>query len=1069
MTGEPRSSIRRLAGRGKRALRRRLGVTSDVPRPPLEPDVATLVESSLFDHEWYARQTGVQRSREASARHYLAEPRGVLRAHPHPLFDPEFYADALPDDLVEAMDETDPFVFYLRRRTWRRVTHPLFDTKGYLRRNKDARQYAGGALAHYAAVGVPAGLQPNDWLAADAEGRFPDLRAWLADRHEEWAKRAADIPTVWRRRFDDAQAERFTQTWADVSVPRDPDRPTVSVILDAGLDDAAFAATLSSVARQDDVTWELVVVDRGRLSTLAEALAEHAPGASVVEAVDDDLPEALNRAVDTASGRFVAFVRSGDIWSPGRLRLMAAVAERESAPLVADVLARTSPEGGARRYAVDGHPAGALSSRHAIDLARLLFSRALLDEVGTFDPAIPGEWDFDLVLRASQAAKVRLIPVIGVERERGIRVTAHRLPPALRPPVDPAGVPTWADVALNRRLIDWAELAGREQDPETVSVIIPTFHDGRMTAGAVESVLASDGVGGIRVQCIVWDNGSVATVSAELDALKIRFPEIVLVHSPVNHGFALGNNLALPYAVGATVVFLNNDTTVEPDWLLPLREMLADPGVLAAQSLLIYPTGAVQSGGVAFPSTGGIPHAFLRGFPVEDARGIEQLEFAALTGAALALRHADVVALHGFDPIFRNGMEDVDLCLRLRELRNGTFRVAGGSPVVHHESRSQGRYDSHLLNRRLYLDRWAGVAEPRDDVRLWASRGFRVIDHELPQAAPGARRDTLEPRPVLVRESKLLVRESAPRLRWAIKNPAPAGKDGEHWGDTHFARAVAAALRELDQEVVIDARGEFDRSTSRHDDVALVLRGLAPFMPSYEQVSIGWVISHPEMLSWSEASSYDRLVAASVPWAEDTSRRWGIRVDPLLQATDPTSFHPDRGIPDSGHPVIFVGGSRDVARPIVTDAAAARLPLSVYGHGWRPFIDKRFIKAEYLPNAELGEFYRRAGVVLNDHWQEMREQGFLSNRLFDAVASGARVITDDVAGLRDVFGSSVQVYRTPEDLTRLSSLADPDAVFGSDEERRAAAATIHREHSFLARGRQLLEIAVEERRRRGFA
>ena len=33
-------------------------------------------------------------------------------------------------------------------------------------------------------------------------------------------------------------------------------------------------------------------------------------------------------------------------------------------------------------------------------------------------------------------------------------------------------------------------------------------------------------------------------------------------------------------------------------------------------------------------------------------------------------------------------------------------------------------------------------------------------------------------------------------------------------------------------------------------------------------------------------------------------------------------------------------------------------------------------------------------MVLNDHWEDMRAEGFLSNRLFDAVASGARVVTD---------------------------------------------------------------------------
>jgi GT2 family glycosyltransferase len=599
-----------------------------------------------------------------------------------------------------------------------------------------------------------------------------------------------------------------------------------------------------------------------------------------------------------------------------------------------------------------------------------------------------------------------------------------------------------------------------------VSVIIPTYNDAVVTWAAVESVVATDGVDGITVECIVWDNGSIPRIAAVLDALPLRFPGVTVVHSPINHGFALGNNLALEHATGELVVFLNNDTTVPSEWLVPIVAAMADPAVLGAQALLVYPSGAVQSAGVVFPSTGGLPYGFLQGFPVEDARGIEQLEFAALTGAALAIRTEDVIALRGFDPVFKNGMEDVDLCHRLHELRQGTLRVLPQQPVVHYESRTAGRYARFLVNREIYLERWAGRCEPRDDGHKWATRGFRVVDHEVGERVQ--RRRLLIPSPVLVRESRLTVREAPMRLRWAIKNPAPAGARGETWGDTHFARATAAALRAVGQEVVIDHRLEFARSTSRHDDVALVLRGVAPFGPSPEQVSIGWVISHPEMLSWQEASAYDRLVAASVTWAAHTSRRWGIRIDPLLQATDPDLFNPDRAVPDTGHPVLFVGSSRHTYRPIVRDAIEAGLPLSLYGDAWRKFIPGHYVKAPYLANGDLGAAYRSAGVVLNDHWEDMRVDGFLSNRLFDAVASGARVITDEVEGLREVFGDSVQVYRTPQDLTRLSSLPDPSVVFGDDDAIRAEAARIAREHSFRARAEQLVAIALEERRRRGF-
>jgi hypothetical protein len=239
---------------------------------------------------------------------------------------------------------------------------------------------------------------------------------------------------------------------------------------------------------------------------------------------------------------------------------------------------------------------------------------------------------------------------------------------------------------------------------------------------------------------------------------------------------------------------------------------------------------------------------------------------------------------------------------------------------------------------------------------------------------------------------------------------------------------------------------------------------LVRYQPRYGNVNLLWVISHPDMLSRAEATAYDRVLAASMDWSERKAREWGIPIEPLLQATYPQLFHPDRGRPDTGHPVLFVGNSRKQLRPLVLDAVAAGLPLSVYGPGWKGLIPPEYIKGHSIPHDELARAYRSAGVVLNDHWEDMRVNGFLSNRLFDAVASGARVATDDVLGLEGLFGRSVQVVRDIGDLTRLTSAHDLNAIFGDDVERRRTAARVHAEHSFGRRARQLLYVALDARR-----
>ena len=72
------------------------------------------------------------------------------------------------------------------------------------------------------------------------------------------------------------------------------------------------------------------------------------------------------------------------------------------------------------------------------------------------------------------------------------------------------------------------------------------------------------------------------------------------------------------------------------------------------------------------------------------------------------------MALHGFDPVFRNGMEDIDLCLRLfkKPCGPGGSSYSPESRVTTHESQTPGRYDSYdtWQPRAFYLQRWGSTA-----------------------------------------------------------------------------------------------------------------------------------------------------------------------------------------------------------------------------------------------------------------------------------------------------------------------------------------------------------------------
>lgn len=300
-----------------------------------------------------------------------------------------------------------------------------------------------------------------------------------------------------------------------------------------------------------------------------------------------------------------------------------------------------------------------------------------------------------------------------------------------------------------------------------------------------------------------------------------------------------------------------------------------------------------------------------------------------------------------------------------------------------------------------------------------------------------------------------------PSLRWAIKIAAPPGRPGEYWGETHFARGLADALRRLGQDVVIDAYAARRRPTAYLDDVELALRGPEPFDAPRAPHSILWVISHPDEVTRAEVTDFEHVFAASAPWASRAGSRFGRPVMPLLQCTDVRRFHPS-GLP-RGDRRVFVGTARGIIRPSVVEPIRAGLPVSVYGPDWTGFIPAASIVARSVPNEQLPALYESADAVLNDHWPAMRAAGFLSNRLFDVVAAGGRVISDDVEGMAAVFGGSVWTYSTiPELLGALRG--ELDHLFPTDDALATIAGRVRDLHSFDARAEELLATVVDSQK-----
>ena len=288
----------------------------------------------------------------------------------------------------------------------------------------------------------------------------------------------------------------------------------------------------------------------------------------------------------------------------------------------------------------------------------------------------------------------------------------------------------------------------------------------------------------------------------------------------------------------------------------------------------------------------------------------------------------------------------------------------------------------------------------------------------------------------------LQIREGMPALRWSIDIAAGAGPIGTRWGDFHFARSLQAALEGLGQWVALDHPETRERASRAQDDVVLTLRGLERVSPPAHSVNLLWVISHPDEVTAEEVAGYDAVFAASTPWAAAKSEEWGTPVRALLQCTDPSRFHP-AVVPQADAPeTVFVANARATVRPAVSAAIRTGTPVSVIGAGWDGVLPQgdALWTSDRIANEDLPALYAGAKLVLADHHEDMRQQGFVANRIFDVIATGTRVLSDDVVGLAEAIGQHVPTWSTDEQAAAFGQL-----------------------HSFEARARVLLDTAFRLR------
>ncbi len=291
------------------------------------------------------------------------------------------------------------------------------------------------------------------------------------------------------------------------------------------------------------------------------------------------------------------------------------------------------------------------------------------------------------------------------------------------------------------RVEQWPRLSLPAADEPVVSVVIPVFNQFHRSYQCLASVIL--GAGEIPFEVLLVDDCSTDATCA----IESRVENLRVLRNSSNLGFLDSCTRASLEARGEYIVFLNNDTEVEPRWLDEMHDVFARfDKVGAVGAKLVYPDGRLQdAGGIVWSS--GVPWNVGHGRDPGDPEFNYVREVDYLTGAALMVKREAWEQVGGFSEAYRPAYyEDTDLAFKLRDAGWRTLYCPQAS-VIHYEGCSNGTsLDSgvkqhQVINADHFRATWkhefSGLGDEGVDLRrnMDRNRGLRVlvIDHEFPR------------------------------------------------------------------------------------------------------------------------------------------------------------------------------------------------------------------------------------------------------------------------------------------------------------------------------------------------
>jgi GT2 family glycosyltransferase len=207
-----------------------------------------------------------------------------------------------------------------------------------------------------------------------------------------------------------------------------------------------------------------------------------------------------------------------------------------------------------------------------------------------------------------------------------------------------------------------------------VSIVVLNYNGKKHLQNCINSVLENAYP---NFEVVLVDN---ASTDGSIQPIRDRYgadPKLQIIQSNVNLGYSGGNNLGLSHSRGRYIVFLNNDTTVEPDWLIQLVEALEHDSSIGIAQSLIYAMDkkSVLSAGWVFSDYLIKKYALCADKPANlQFKPVFDISFTC--GASMIIRREILDKMGAFEPSVPFFYDDTLLTLKTRLLGKRAVTVS---------------------------------------------------------------------------------------------------------------------------------------------------------------------------------------------------------------------------------------------------------------------------------------------------------------------------------------------------------------------------------------------------------